>query len=224
MQGLKYSVDLVLCIDATGSMSSIIERVKSAALRFHEDLSKQMQEKNKAIDTLRLKIISFRDYFVDGDKAMKESPFFTLPQEKDEFSKFISSVGAEGGGDEPESGQEALALAFKSDWLKTGDKWRQIVVMWTDASAHQLEKQEGSKPSNYPGGMPKTFDEITDMWEGQGSMNHAAKRLVLYAPDAYPWTNIANNWENVVHYPSKAGAGLIEVDYHGILNAIANSV
>jgi Mg-chelatase subunit ChlD len=34
MQGIKYSVDIVLCIDATGSMSSIIDRVKSNVLKF----------------------------------------------------------------------------------------------------------------------------------------------------------------------------------------------
>ena len=31
MQGIKYNVDIVLCIDATGSMSGIIEKVKTNA-------------------------------------------------------------------------------------------------------------------------------------------------------------------------------------------------
>lgn len=62
------------------------------------------------------------------------------------------------------------------------------------------------------------------MWDGQGFMNHSAKRLIVYAPDAYAWTDIANNWENTIHFPSKAGDGLADFDYQEILNQIANSV
>jgi hypothetical protein len=224
VQGIKYSVDIVLCIDATGSMGSIIHRVKSNALKFYEDLNKNMEEKSKAIDILRLRVIVFRDYYADGDDAVVESDFFVLPQSKEDFSSFVNVIEAFGGGDDPESGLEGLALAIKSNWSKEGDKRRQIIVMWTDTSSHKLEKNEGHKPSNYPSDMPKNFDEITDMWEGQSYVNQAAKRLVIYAPDAYPWTDIANHWENVVHYSSRAGDGLADVDYQEIITAIANSV
>ncbi len=223
-QGIKYSVDIVLCIDATGSMSPIIDEVKSGALRFYEDLNKQMEEKSKSIDTLRLRVIAFRDYYVEGEEPLRQSAFYTLPQQKDEFSAFVRGIEADGGGDEPENGLEALALAIKSEWAKTGDKRRHVIVMWTDASAHPLEKNSGIKPPTYPQGLPQNFDELTDMWEGQSYINRSSKRLVIYSPDSYAWTDIANNWENVVHYPSKAGKGLSEVDYQEILSAIANSV
>lgn len=224
MQGLKYSVDMVLCIDATGSMGSIINRVKTNALKFHDDLSSSMAEKSKNIDTLRLKVVVFRDYYADGEQAMKASEFFTLPDEADGFSAFVNSITADGGGDEPENGLEALALAIKSDWSKSGDKRRQIIIVWTDASAHELEKNNGAKPGNYSPDLPASFDELTDDWEGQSYMSQTAKRLIMYAPDAYPWTDIANNWENVIHYSSKAGDGLADVDYQEILSAIASSV
>jgi hypothetical protein len=55
-------------------------------------------------------------------------------------------------------------------------------------------------------------------------VSKAGKRLIIYAPDAEPWTHIANNWENAIHYASKAGDGLAEITYKEILNAIANSV
>lgn len=224
MQGLSYHVDIVLCIDATGSMSPIIDKVKENALKFYDDLSVQMRQKSKHIDKLRVKVIAFRDYYVDGDMAMQISPFFTLPEEKADFQTFVSRIQADGGGDEPENGLEALALAIQSDWSKEGDKRRQIIVLWTDASTHPLELKADSKPQNYPiAQIPKNFDELTDLWDGQ-TMNRAAKRLILYSPDAYAWTDIANHWENTIQYPSKAGEGLSEIDYQTILDAIANSV
>lgn len=224
MQGLSYHVDIVLCIDATGSMSPIIDKVKENALRFYDDLSAVMQHKAKRIDKLRVKVIAFRDYYVDGNRAMQISPFYLLPDEKVEFQKFVNSIQADGGGDEPENGLEALALAIQSEWSREGDKRRQIIVLWTDASTHPLEMKADSKPQNYPiSQMPKNFDELTDLWDGQ-TMSRAAKRLILYTPDAYAWTDIANHWENTIQYPSKAGEGLSEVDYQTILDAIANSV
>lgn len=225
MQAIQYNVDIVLCIDSTGSMGGIIEKAKTAALNFHEDLLAAMKEKDKNIDNLRIRVISYRDYFVDGDKSMVQSPFYKLPEETEGFSNFVKSCSPEGGGDEPESGMEALALAFKSDWSTGGDKRRQIIIIWTDASCHPLEKGVKDRPSHYPEDIPKSFDELTDFWEdGQGALSMGAKRLILYTPDAYPWTDISTHWSNTVHYPSKAGEGLEEIDYKEILEAIANSV
>jgi von Willebrand factor type A domain len=223
MQGLHYNVDIVMCIDATGSMSPIIGKVKENALRFYDDLSQLMNQKSKVIDNLRVRVIVYRDYYADGNKAMETSDFFSLPEQKTEFQNFINVIQADGGGDEPENGLEALALAIKSDWNTEGDKRRQIIILWTDASVHPLEFRLGNKPQNYPTDIPATFDALTDLWDSQ-NISRAAKRLIIYSPDAYAWTDIANHWENTIQYPSKAGEGLNEVDYQTILDAIANSV
>jgi hypothetical protein len=224
MSQLKYTVDIVMCIDATGSMHPVIGRVKDNALKFYEDLKAHMESKSKSIDTLRVRVIAYRDYYNDGDKSMLASQFFTLPDEKEDFADFINDIEADGGGDEPECGLEAVALAIKSEWNKTGNKRRQIIVIWTDASTHPLEKNAGSKPSNYPTNMAKDLDELTDWWEGQYGMSRAAKRLIIYSPDTYAWSDIATNWNNTIQYPSKAGDGLEEVDYQTILDSIAASV
>ncbi|MDX1903501.1 MAG: vWA domain-containing protein [Thermonemataceae bacterium] len=223
MQGLSYHVDIVMCIDATGSMSPIIEKVKENALRFYEDLATMMRQKSKQIDVLRVKVIVFRDYYADGEKAMQMSDFFVLPTQKDAFKAFVDVIQADGGGDEPENGLEALALAIQADWSKEGDKRRQIILLWTDASSHPLELKAESKPQNYPKNIPQNFDELSDLWDSQ-VMSRSAKRLIMYTPDAYAWSDIANHWENTIQYPSKAGEGLNEVDYQTILDAIANSV
>jgi hypothetical protein len=221
---MKYTVDIVLCIDATGSMGPVIEDVKENAIKFYQDLSESMADKNKAIDHLRLKVIVYRDFFADGKASFKESTFFSLPTQSTEFSQFVSYIQADGGGDIPESGLEAVAVAIQSPWNKEGNKRRQVIVVWTDAPAHELEKGAREKPENYPVGIPTNFDDLTDRWEGQEYVSASGKRLILYAPDAYPWTNIANNWNNSIHYASQAGHGLSEVEYKTIIDAIANSI
>jgi hypothetical protein len=223
MSGLKYSVDIVMCIDSTGSMGHVIDLVKKNALRFEEDLQRVMAAKQKAIDALRIRVISFRDFGSDGKAALVQSKFFNVPVERDGFSSFVSGIQAHGGGDEPESALEALAVAMDSDWVHSGDKRRHVVVLWTDASAHRLEDAVGQENQSYPVGIPRSFGDLTALWEGQ-QMDQAAKRLLIYAPDLYPWPEIQGSWESVAHVASKAGEGLAEVDYGAVLEAIANSV
>jgi hypothetical protein len=225
MQLVTYSVDLVVLIDATGSMSGILDQVKDRAINFFTDLDELMTEKSKSVDQLRIRVIAYRDFYADAaDDALIESPFYTLPENGLEFTRTVQGIAPFGGGDEPETGLEALAAAMRSPWAQGASRRRQVVVVWTDASAHPLDHRAGAKPSGYPADAPADFDALTDMWEGQDLMDPNAKRLIVYAPDAYPWTEIANAWENTIHYPSKAGHGLAEVDYRSILDAIAQSI
>ena len=113
-RGLTYAVDIVFCIDATGSMTPIIDQVKANALRFYDDVQSNLTAKGKNVDQLRVRVIGFRDFAADGAAALDESPFFTLPDEQADFSAFVNGLVAEGGGDAPESGLEAVALAIDS--------------------------------------------------------------------------------------------------------------
>jgi len=222
-QGVKYNVDIVLCIDATGSMSSIIDRVKTNAIRFYDDLSSKLTSKSKNVAGLRIKVIAFRDYYDDPSDAMNISKFFNLPDELPGFTSFVNAITADKGGDAPENSLEALALAIKSDWMTSGHRRRQIIVMWTDTNAHPLDQTTFPRPSNYPGDMPNDFNKMSDWWE-QGYVDLQAKRLIIYAPDTYPWTDIATNWSMVIHHTSKAGSGLSDIDYQTILDTIVASV
>ena len=224
MQGLKYTVDIVMCVDATASMKHLIDQVKNNATKFYDDLKAVMEVKGKIIDNLRVKVIAYRDFWADGKNAIQVSEFFNLPGQRDEFNRFVSGLRATGGGNLPENGLEALATAFRAEWATHGDKKRYIVVLWTDASTHPLEKDAGYKPRHYPPDMPRDLNELTDMWEDNPTLLPSNKRLILYAPDKYAWSEISAHWSNTIQYPSTAGYGLSSLDYQTILDAIANSV
>jgi hypothetical protein len=222
-RGLSYAVDIVFCIDVTGSMSPIIDQVKANALRFYDDVQSNLTAKGKNVDQLRVKVIAFRDFVADGAAALAESPFFTLPGERASFSDFVNGLIAEGGGDAPESGLEAVALAIDSPWTTTGDRRRQVIVVWTDQPAQPLDASV--LPSDLSSRVPADFSALTDVWEDeQGPMGSSSKRLILFAPDGPGWSDISAVWENVVHNPSQAGGGLSEVDYGTIIDSIGNSV
>ena len=212
---MTYHVDIVMCIDLTGSMQPCIETVKENALTFWPQLKKRLESASKHVDKVRVKVLGFRDFEADGDQALVESKFFEVSDdvlgEDKEFEDFVKGLYADGGGDEPENALEALALALKSDWTKEGDKRRHIVVMFTDASAHKLEDADTSNPY-YPADMPSTFDELGELWDEHADlqkssskgMQKASKRMIIFAPEAYPWPQLNAEWEQVVYKPSAA--------------------
>ena len=222
-RGLSYAVDIVFCIDVTGSMTPIIDAVKANALGFYDDVQANLTEKGKNVAQLRVRVIAFRDFVADGAAALEESPFYTLPAERGGFSEFVNGMIAQGGGDAPESGLEAVALAINSPWTSTGDRRRQVIVVWTDQPAHPLDPSV--VPADLSSRVPSDFSALTDAWEDeQGLMGSSSKRLILFAPDGPGWSDISAVWENVVHNPSQAGGGLSEVDYGTIIDSIGNSV
>ena len=223
---MDYTVDMVFCIDATGSMedvtgsqTKIINMVKQNAINFYSDFDKTMAEKGKKVRQLRVRLVVFRDYLADGEHAMMVTDFFDLPRQAADFEACVHSIHADGGGDIPEDGLEALAYAIKSKWTPEGTKKRQVIVVWTDADAHDMG--HGSASKYYPNGMPADLGELSDWWD---DMNNDAKRLVLFAPEGKNWKYIGDNWRNALHIASVAGNGLAEKSYHEILSVVAQTV
>ncbi|MFC9605932.1 vWA domain-containing protein [Streptomyces niveus] len=225
---LQYAVDIVLCIDATASMFPVLDTVKSSSLGFHSRLNDVMAKKGKAISQLRLKVIAFRDFGDDADSAIEQTGFLHLPSQEAEFERFVSGIDASGGGDIPESGLEALALAVNSPWETGLDRRRHVIVMFTDAPAHPLGTV-GTNAQNYPASIPRNIDDLFEQWGYARSqsavMEQSAKRLVLFAPDETPWSEpIAEEWDLTLHFASKAGDGLEEFEMDEIIETIANSL
>ncbi len=224
--GLGYAVDIVFVLDTTASMWPVLAQVKQHAMGFHEHLVATMSTKGKYVSKLRVRTIAYRDFLDFPDDALSVTPFWELPEQLDRFRGHVASLRADGGGDEPESGLEALAVAMMSPWERASDRCRQVIVVCTDASAHPLEAAAGSVIRGYPAGLPSSFDALTDAWgDTSGTIvNYAAKRLLLYAPDVYPWNVISAYWDSVLHFPSRAGEGLTELDFSSVVHAIAGSV
>lgn len=192
----NYPIDFVFCIDVTGSMHDCIENVKKMAVNFKNDFLAAMHEAGKGCTgAMRTKVIAFSDERI-GEK-MQVSPFYTMPNQEDEFRNFLNNLTS-GGHSESRSAYEALIEAFKSDWVKEGAKRRWITVLFTDAPAY-TEK----------------IEELVDTWNG---LESNFKRLVIFAPDHPSWENFMSQATNSMHYlSSQAGA---EVSYEELKCAL----
>ena len=222
--GTNRNIDMVFCIDGTGSMSPCIENVKANARRFHLDFASEMTNLGSEIDSMRIKVIVFRDYGCDGNNSMLESPFFELPSDEAEFSSFLSGVTATGGGDASENGLEALYLAMNSDF-STGPKDRQVIVMFTDADALALGERAGNP--GYPMDMVDE-DGFINTWAcaGQDSslkLREKTKRMVIFAPSGTKYEQLKSKLNRSIFSPVNDMSGLGDIDFSDIIKLLAAS-
>ena len=221
----SYFVDIVMCIDATGSMGPILKQVKENAVSFYQKFTDAMEDNQKCVDQVRVKVIAFRDYGGTFAAPMTESPFFVLPDEAYQLYEFMSGIKAKGGaGDGPESALEALSLAIKSDWTTGGSKRRHAILMFTDAAGLPLDKHRDKE--GYPDGMPADLAELGAWWEGVAQIDTTyqpqAGRLVAFVPNTYPWVEM-EAWNRYWPAFSKAGEGLGEVDIETAIDLLVGS-
>ena len=221
---LRYHVDIVLCIDCSGSMASVIELLKKNVCNIPKGLDTALKQKSKDLRELRIRIVAFSDL-----NAIKVSNFFVVEPQRDttDFELHVNLLSLSGGVyGGPKSGLEALAIALGSDWTDKGDKQRHLIVMFSNSSAHRLEDRVGAVPTEFLGLVPDSLDELTDVWDGGQAvkLKRSARRLIIFGPDAYPWNTISEAWGQSVYLPSQQGEGLELVGYSTMIDTLANSV
>lgn len=226
----ERKVDIIFCIDGTGSMAPCIDSVKANAKRFYADFAEKMtNEFSSSVDEVNIKVITFRDYEADGSQAMTISEWFELTAGDDEkYANHLKGIIADGGGDEPENGLEALFYAMTSDWRSRGDKDRQIIVLFTDADAKSLG---GNGVAGYPtdmvdeAGLLNTWMCIRPGFLSQGDfkLRERCKRLLMFAPHGTVYEKMQSQFNRSQFIPTAMDQGLGEIDFDDIIKVIAAS-
>lgn len=224
---VHYAVDVVFCIDTTWSMTPYLDSAKATASSFHDRLVQAMLEGGKGVKQLRVRIVEFRDLGHDGVDAVRETRFFSLPEEADAYAAEVSGLVAQGGGPTPESALEALAVAFRSPWERTLDKRRHVVVMCTDAPAHPLGKYSLPEPAGQMPAWPTSMEELQAIWGDEtddGEMEYSAKRMFILAPRIHPWKEMEDNSENVVFLEQPTTDAFTSLEGTKLLREVGHTV
>ncbi len=221
--GANRNIDIVFCIDGTGSMSPCIDNVKINARRFYTDFAKVMMYAGNDIEMIRVKIIVFRDYKCDGREAMVESAFFELPTEEQEFSAYLNGIHATGGCGEDANGLEALYRAMMSDF-STGVKDRQVIVLFADTTAIPLGKRKNC--AGYPRDMVDD-NGLLETWmctqKHPSKLRERNKRLVMFAPKGSCYEEMRQRYNRSVFQPVQIHSGLDNISFADIIRIMAAS-
>ena len=192
------NVDIVLCIDGTSSMSGTLDAVKNSSKSIYTQLKSKCENHGKLIEEMRIRIVYFGDFAADGNKALITSRFFTMPGEERDYKTTVNNLSLCHGGDSPENGLEALAIAMNSDWVVVPGRYRRLITLWSDAPAHPINTVGLSNPL-YPRDIPKSFSEMKQKWEDLSfdSSGNRISRMLLVTPSSAPWDNIRNDWDGI---------------------------
>lgn len=126
----KPKIDLAFCIDTTGSMQSEIDVVKTKTKEIVAKLSG-----SKPSPEIRVGLVAYHDR---GDDYVTK--VFQFSGDVDQVVKDISSLQANGGGDEPEAVNEALHAAVHDLQWSADKKAVKLLFLIGDAG-----------PKGYPG-------------------------------------------------------------------------
>ena len=190
-----YDMDITFCFDFSRSMASRITPIKNGAKTIDADLREAFASREIPLDRLRVRAIAFSDIYVEGDRSLLSTPFCRLPEEEEVYFRYLTSFRPRSGGDDPESGLDALVLAMAGEWERDSESGYHVIFLWTDASAHMPGSR--SRPWFLPRIIPNRMEEITELWHG-GLMESASRLLILATPDTEPWHSIAEEWADVV--------------------------
>jgi len=120
---ISSDVEIVFCFDTTGSMSSIIQSVRSQVV---ETVSRLMKD----IPNIKIGIMGMGDY-CDGTNVLK---IMDLSQDIQRIVSFINGVPNTSGGDAPEAYEYALRKAKELSWSQHTSK---AFVMIGDSNPHE---------------------------------------------------------------------------------------
>ena len=118
-------LDVLFLLDSTGSMADEIDQIKTTLLSISARISDLPSQPD-----LRFGMVSYRDR---GDAYV--TCVFDFDDDVSRFSNTIRGVRADGGGDGPESLNEALHVAIHRPEWRTGDAVR-LVFLLADAPPH----------------------------------------------------------------------------------------
>jgi hypothetical protein len=138
---IKGVADIVFLIDVTGSMQPCIDALKTNIGVFIDTLTTKGPNNDSPVKDWRAKVVGFRDFTGDSEPFIDNA----FVRDGSALKSQLSSLTADGGGDEPESLLDALYKVANMGQTDKGAsesdrKWRytsgatRVVVAFTDAS------------------------------------------------------------------------------------------
>lgn len=155
---LLSRLDLVFCVDLTGSMGGLIASARAHVGRVLDALKAELK------DDLRVGFVGYRDHSDGPQKLLQTEPLTT---DVERVRKIIDGVKVDGGGDAPEAVYAGLVQCLELAWREGSYR---VVILIGDAPPHGV----GAAGDSYrvdPTGL--SLDDMANRMETEGLFVHA---------------------------------------------------
>jgi Mg-chelatase subunit ChlD len=130
-------VEVVFCLDTTGSMGGLLEGAKQKIWAISNQIAS-----GKPTPQLKVGLVAFRDR---GDAYVTQ--VFDLTEDLDAIHGHLKEFKAEGGGDTPESVNEALHVAVNQVKWSTDARTMRLLFLVGDAPPHMDYPDDAKYPA-----------------------------------------------------------------------------
>ena len=161
--GQGRPVDIVFVLNVTESMQPYIDAVKQNVIAFAQDLQSNSRD-------YRLGLVTFEDYVVSSYPDCNCAYRNAFTSNVKQFTDWVGTLHAGGGGDIPENQLDALAYAAKFPFRPEAEG---IIIIVTDAPPHH----DGDGSANF-GTRPGLLGPSHSRAAGDGSHGHQGRRLM----------------------------------------------
>ncbi len=170
--GQGRPVDIVFVLDVTESMQPYIDAVKQNVIAFAQDLAANNRD-------YRLGLVTFEDYVISAYPDCNCSYRDKLTSNVQEFTQWVGSLHAGGGGDIPEDQLDALAYAAK---LPFRPEAQAIVILISDAPCHKRgDGPDRNGDQAYRDHHPDPNSDVTSLTPNDVASLMKKNGLTLYA-------------------------------------------
>lgn len=157
MSALLRRLDLVFCVDLTGSMGGLIASARAHVGRILDALQGQLGQ------ALRVGFVGYRDHS-DGPRLLEVTP---LTADVSKVRRAIAEAQVDGGGDTPEAVFAGLVKCLELKWAEGSYR---VVILIGDAPPHAVGAPGDAYPVD-PTGL--TVDDVANRLETEGLFVHA---------------------------------------------------
>jgi hypothetical protein len=214
-QGQGRPVDIVFILDVTESMQPYIDAVKQNVIDFARDLQANNRD-------YRLGLVTFEDYVVSKDNDPPLPYKMKMTSDANEFTQWVGTLRAGGGGDIPEDQLDALAYASTFPFRPEAQG---ILIIVTDAPPHVAG--DGSAHTQHDEAYwdhhPKDTD-VTDLTGQQVADMLKKQGLTLYAVVPPPF--IAPEYARIVNETHGRSYNIVteEARFNELVREIGHSI
>jgi hypothetical protein len=163
------SLDLVFCLDCTGSMGPYIDKAKESI----KSIISKIIEKSGCDDIL-FGLVAYRDHPPQDNTYITKK--FNFTNKLETMQTYLNELVANGGGDGPEALTSALFEIKNMEWRESTTK---ITIVISDAPPHGL----GEYNDGFPNGDPDCHDPIII------TKDLATKGITIYSVGCEPEIN-----------------------------------
>ena len=201
---VKGVADIVFCLDASGSMGPVIDAVKNNIDTFVRSLKDA--NPNNPVDW-QARVIGYRDLTCDNEPLIDRFNFVTSA---DEVKTQLDQITADGGGDEPESTFDVIALAAKtSTWRAVSHR---TIVIFTDATPREIDTKSSANTG------------ITDLALLKQFLMEKHIKLFLFGQQCPQYDQLKDLPKASITQYASAITDLPQVDFKALMDQIGKTV